>query len=323
MSADLSAYLASRYLVADPRSTSKKRKRKAKTTDGLVITEDDAPMCSPSKATEYNDDSPLAVVGATSDVRGFLKKSWKRIGSKDAEETEITAAADSILASAALENEARRAADSAGPVVEASDTVVKMSDGSHAGLQTAAAVSAQLKRRLREERDQFEHYRKSANEEETVYRDATGRRIDIAMKRAHARKAAAEAEDEDLLSKQALMGKVQKDELRKENEQLEEAKLIPFARTVDDESLNRDLMQQKRWNDPMLHFMTDSKADLKSGKKSMTRPKYSGRAPPNRYDIKPGYRWDGIDRSVGYEEDRTKAMARHGKMTEHSWQLDA
>ena len=46
-----------------------------------------------------------------------------------------------------------------------------------------------------------------------------------------------------------------------------------------------------RWGDPMA-----GKIKTKSNK-----PKYQGPFPPNRYGIPPGYRWDGVNRSNGFE----------------------
>ncbi|KAF5018850.1 hypothetical protein F66182_9142 [Fusarium sp. NRRL 66182] len=327
MPSDLSSYLATNYLVADPKpAKKKKRKRGAEANAGLLITDDDDSGWGNAQQEQDDEgvDAPVTVSGRSAEFRKSKKSNWKSVGGDTTAKDDSAAAADAILASAAAEQDAARDEDEDMPIVEDDGTAVKMSDGTHAGLQSAATVSAQLKRRQREEREEFERHRRSAKEEETVYRDATGRRIDISMKRAEARRAAAEAEEKERLATEALKGDVQIQEARKRREKLEDAKLMSFARTADDEEMNKELKGQDRWNDPMMQFMSEKDTGKGQGKKSKRKPVYAGAAPPNRYGIKPGYRWDGVDRGNGFEAERFKALNRRerNKGLEYNWQMD-
>lgn len=72
-----------------------------------------------------------------------------------------------------------------------------------------------------------------------------------------------------------------------------------FTRTADDADMNAHLKMVARKEDPMLEYV--AKKETK-GTKGAAKPVYKGSFPPNRLDIRPGYRWDGVDRSSGFEK---------------------
>lgn len=321
----LSNYLASKYLNADSSSSSKKRKRKNAPQQGLIIADDDALGWSTTGPQNDEDDGrPTTVTSGSAEFRRAKKNAWKTVGipalqPKDTETEE----ADRIISEAALEGKGE---DDDGPVIEGGeDGVVKMGDGTHAGLQSAAAVAKQFEKRKREELKAWEEEEKSSGRkgkkgEETVYRDATGRRIDISMRRQEARKEEEEKARKAREEKEMQKGDVQLRAKEKRKEELEEAKFMRFARGKDDVVMNEELKEVERWNDPAAQFVTKKKG----GKSVSGMPVYKGVAAPNRYGIRPGHRWDGVDRGNGWEGERFKASNRvvRNKDLDYAWQMD-
>lgn len=107
----------------------------------------------------------------------------------------------------------------------------------------------------------------------------------------------------------------------------------PLARYADDADLDKELREQEREGDPMLKYIKQKQ--IKEGKRKpgiyiyiyrskrilhfssyccslkkncrliisiVDPPQYQGSYAPNRFGIKPGHRWDGVDRSNGYEK---------------------
>jgi pre-mRNA-splicing factor CWC26 len=81
---------------------------------------------------------------------------------------------------------------------------------------------------------------------------------------------------------------------------------MTLARYADDKDLNEELKEQERWNDPAAAFLTKKKA----GTSKTGRPLYQGAAPPNRFGIRPGHKWDGVDRGNGFEAKWFQAQNR-------------
>jgi len=75
----------------------------------------------------------------------------------------------------------------------------------------------------------------------------------------------------------------------------------PLTRGVDDEDRENHLKDVEHADDPMLQYMRKKRSKIEGKVKRM--PQYQGPSPaPNRFNIRPGYRWDGVDRSNGFEQ---------------------
>ncbi len=350
-------------------SRPKKKRRKNKddsTGAGLVIADDDEELSLARRArgqAAEDDDVPTYDTNVKS--AEFRKKkggiSWKVVstggtatesqdaGNRKDEDNE----ADRILAEAAEESRLRQQGiedEDAPAIVEGiPDTVApRMQSGVKGGLQTAADTAAlmrreELEQKVERQRSKSKKSRQKATpepEEETIYRDATGRRIDVSLKRAEARAAEQEKVRAERKAKEDAMGEVQLREKEGKKKDLEEAKFLTLGRTVDDEAMNDELKEKVRWDDPMAQYMAQKRAEESaetaalSGRRGkgtgavagkVRKKTYAGPpAAPNRYGILPGWRWDGVDRSSGFEKDWFQARSKKGRMEElsYQWQMD-
>uniref|UniRef100_A0A7S4F7C5 BUD13 homolog n=1 Tax=Chrysotila carterae TaxID=13221 RepID=A0A7S4F7C5_CHRCT len=94
----------------------------------------------------------------------------------------------------------------------------------------------------------------------------------------------------------------------------------PLAQYEDNAERDASKRAIERWGDPMAGRLALDKAKAKSN-----RPKYRGPpAPPNRFDIPPGHKWDGVDRSNGYEKQffLAQADARSKAELAHKWAVE-
>lgn len=340
----LSDYLAKNYLTADSDKKSKKRKRKHK-DGGLKIDDDDISGWN-NGADDDDDDgptigtdfSPEDKIRDTDCCQASMtlssKKSKKK--SKSAEDTAVKrfgvaapshaaqlaadeAAANEIIASAASDRRQADENEDEAPAVE--DTEGVFTDpGARAGLQTAAQLAKMMKQKQDEEMKKRAELAKQDGPGETIYRDASGRIINVAMKRADARKKAEEEEKKKLEKERAARGDVQNAEAARRKQQLQDAKGLTVARHADDEELNDELKEAGRWNDPAAGFLRKKKA----GRSVTGKPLYQGVFKPNRYGIRPGHRWDGVDRGNGFESEWFSSRNKKANVErlQYQWQMD-
>jgi len=139
--------------------------------------------------------------------------------------------------------------------------------------------------------------------EETVYRDASGKRIDTKAAKAELARQKRKELEKEMQKMEWGKGVVQREDREKAKRELEDIANKSLNRYADDEDLNSELKDVQRWNDPAARFLTGDSGSKKKSK-GPTKPKYAGPMPaPNRFGIPPGYRWDGVDRSNGFEKE--------------------
>ncbi|KAI9297731.1 hypothetical protein K502DRAFT_312523 [Neoconidiobolus thromboides FSU 785] len=194
-----------------------------------------------------------------------------------------------------------------------------MTNGARVGLQSGKQVAADIRRQeimIKKKLMQLKP-EEIGRDAETIYRDAKGKKIDMELENARLQ---AERQEEEMIEKartERNKGMVQQELAQRRKEEFLRNKDGPMARYADDDEINNELKQKELWNDPAAKFLTKKKSKLRY-------PQYQGRAPPNRYNIPPGYRWDGRDRSNGFETKLfEKFNAQKYKLQEaHAWSTE-
>ncbi|XP_034281114.1 BUD13 homolog [Pantherophis guttatus] len=194
--------------------------------------------------------------------------------------------------------------------MESNGSSQRMLSGGKAGL-----VSADLLRKEQQERkkagssNNSKHLEDESRHAKTVFRDEMGRKRDLKQERLEQRKRAEEKSERDEQYAKWGKGLAQSRQQQQNVEDAVKEMQKPLARYIDDQDLDQMLREQEREGDPMADFMRKKKA-AKEGQGTKEKPKYNGPAPPlNRFNIWPGYRWDGVDRSNGFEKKRFARIA--------------
>ncbi|XP_073680952.1 BUD13 homolog [Garra rufa] len=200
----------------------------------------------------------------------------------------------------------------------------RMLSGGAAGL-----VSVDVLRKEQEEIRKREKRNKPLEEAsrnaETIFRDKSGKKRDLESERVELSKKAGEKAEKD--EKYAQWGKgIAQEEMQQQNviDAMREAQK-PLARHIDDEDLDQMLREQERDGDPMAAMLRKKKEKNAKLKGIKDKPQYKGPPPPpNRFNIMPGYRWDGCDRSNGFEQKRYSRISDKKAVQEmaYKWSVE-
>jgi pre-mRNA-splicing factor CWC26 len=187
-----------------------------------------------------------------------------------------------------------------------------MTDGGKAGLQTGAEVTAEARRRREIENARLEvaiSESHGVDPTQTVYRDHTGRKVvqpthmDEDTATSSRMDSAAESSryaDSDSMPSRSKSSRKKDREVYDDEEDTDGRKDRwgdPLSQLKASGAMDSDGDVGGDFDDPMRKFKK-RKRDTKKPKKTN---KWEGWFPPNRFNLRPGAQWDGVDRSNGFE----------------------
>ncbi|KAE9550599.1 hypothetical protein FO519_006190 [Halicephalobus sp. NKZ332] len=180
----------------------------------------------------------------------------------------------------------------------------KTLDGKKAGLVSAAEMREEMTKLKERESNTMKDLDDeiSGRYAETKQRAAVVQRGKKVNKEDEEKKQREEKKTEELKTKYEVWNRGVIQLQNRQKQLLEEEKVMEegFARYQDDERMNEYLKDQLLEDDPMADMIAKKKTKINI-KKGLVYPTYKGQWPPNRFSIPPGYRWDGVDRSNGFE----------------------
>ena len=199
--------------------------------------------------------------------------------------------------------------------------LTQMASGHSAGLQTGG----EFKVREREiQRDKMKDMEGLENVGGTTYRDEYGRVVDQdEVERRQEEEARLEKIRVEREEREYRVGRKQKEDLERLRREATMVAREGFARRADDERVDRQRMEVEREGDPMKAFLNKQRAKKQDELRAMgvkVKSVYKGPpGKPNRYGIKPGYRWDGVVRGNGFEDRVLAKIAGRGREKEKAF----
>uniref|UniRef100_A0A8W7PUI6 BUD13 homolog n=1 Tax=Anopheles coluzzii TaxID=1518534 RepID=A0A8W7PUI6_ANOCL len=346
-----------RYLSNDKDAKKKKKKKdklKAAKKANVVIVDDDLDLSALQSRIDDNetdlfglDEEAPQVVGIIDErppelraKEDFSSAKWKALnandggfdtmlraneskrpdGNAEARDRESPPRRNQLAEQRRIKQEPRSPSTSASRHAPA-EKMAKTLDGKRAGLQDAKSLREENEQHRAREREALMKLsdEMSGRYAETVVREKGGRRRDVEKElREELAKRKHDEKKKEIYTRWGK-GVKQVEDYRAQLEEAAREMEKPLARYADDKDLDEHLKQQEREGDPMLEYLRSKRREENKRAGIPEKPVYQGAFPDNRYGIRPGYRWDGVDRSNGFEKRWFETMSKKKAVEEEAY----